>query len=54
MCATKKAGPGVGKFPMQHVTVIEQFECISINMVGPLPITSIDNQYIMVTGDYFY
>lgn len=38
---------------MQHVTVTEPLECIAIDIVGPLPITSNDNQYIMVIGDYF-
>lgn len=52
-CARKKPGPGIGKSPMQHVTVNGPLECIAIDIVGPLPMTSNDNQYIMVIGDYF-
>lgn len=40
---------------MHHYEVYEPLECIAINIVGPLPITTCNkgNQYIMVVGDYF-
>ncbi|VDI82528.1 Hypothetical predicted protein [Mytilus galloprovincialis] len=52
-CAKRKRGPGKGKYPMQHYTVTRPLECIAIDIMGPLPQTDNDNEYIMVIGDYF-
>jgi len=53
ICAERKVGPGVGRFPMQHVEAHEPMEIIAIDIVGPCPMTSQGNEYIMVVGDYF-
>ncbi|CAC5411256.1 unnamed protein product [Mytilus coruscus] len=52
-CAKRKPGPGMGKYPMQHCSVTSPLECIAIDIMGPLPMTDDQNEYIMVVGDYF-
>lgn len=53
LCQRRKPGPGVGKSPMDHVTVSGPLDCIAIDIMGPLPVTEHGNQYIMVVSDYF-
>lgn len=53
LCQRRKPGPGIGKSPMEHVTVYGPMECIAIDLMGPLPLTENGNQYIMVVSDYF-
>ncbi|CAC5406228.1 unnamed protein product [Mytilus coruscus] len=49
----RKPGPGIGKSPMQHRNVYRPIECITIDLMGPLPITDHSNEYIIVVSDYF-
>ena len=52
-CAKQRPGPGLGRSPMQHVTVYGPMECLAIDIMGPLPETGNGNRFIMVIGDYF-
>jgi hypothetical protein len=53
VCARRKAGPGVGKSPLQQSPVGGPLERIAVDIMGPLPMTRNGNKYIMVVGDYF-
>lgn len=54
LCQKRKPGPGVGTSPMQHATVYGPMECVTIDIMGPLPITDNGNQYLMVVADYIF
>ena len=50
VCQKRKPGPGIGKSPINHVYETAPLDVISIDMMGPLPVTE---KYSMVLGDYF-
>lgn len=52
-CARRKPGPGRGKSPLQQDIAYQPFDRIALDILGPLPVTSNNNEYIMVVGDYF-
>ena len=47
-CAARKARPGPRKAPLQQKPTGYPFERIALDILGPLPITENDNQYILV------
>lgn len=50
----KETRAGAGTSPMQHATVYGPMECVTIDIMGPLPITDNGNQYLMVVADYIF
>ncbi|CAC5426234.1 unnamed protein product [Mytilus coruscus] len=53
LCARCKPGPGVGKSPLRQSKSSAPLERINVDIVGPLPITTNRNEYIIVLGDYY-
>ena len=52
-CETcQKRGKGKRKEPLYPIQVRRAFERIGIDLVGPLPITKLNNRYIIVVTDY--
>jgi hypothetical protein len=52
-CARAKAGPGVGKSPLQQSVTGAPLDRIAVDIVGPLPPTADGNEYLIVLCDYF-
>lgn len=46
VCARRKPEQGLGKSPMQHRPAYRPSHCIAIDIVGPLPMTEKQNEYI--------
>ncbi|KMQ86489.1 krab-a domain-containing protein [Lasius niger] len=53
VCVSKKGPTGKGKSPMQIYNVGNPFERIQMDILGPLPITSSGNKYLIVIIDCF-
>ncbi|VDI63585.1 Hypothetical predicted protein [Mytilus galloprovincialis] len=53
LCAKGKPGPGKGKSPLKSSVSTYPLDRIAIDIIGPLPITTGGNEYIMVVEDYF-
>ncbi|CAC5414061.1 unnamed protein product [Mytilus coruscus] len=53
ICAKGKPGPGKGKSPLKSSVSTYPLDRIAIDIIGPLPITTGGNEYIMVVEDYF-
>ena len=53
VCAQSKPGPHRKRAKLGHVPVRAPLERIAVDIMGPLPKTVNDNEYIMVVGDYF-
>ena len=51
--AQSKPGPCRKRAKLGHVPVRAPLERIAVDIMGPLPKTVNDNEYIMVVGDYF-
>src|SRR6266511_43968 len=49
----QRRGKPVEKNELHPIVVIEPFYQIGIDIVGPLPLTSLENKYIVVVIDYF-
>ena len=49
--SSKRIGPGVA--PLGCMTAGYCFECVGVDLVGPLPVSSNGFQYILVAVDYF-
>eukprot|EP00731_Ephydatia_muelleri_P001652 Em0001g1652a len=52
-CATRKAPPTKPRAAMQADLPSGPFERVAMDILGPLPITTRGNKYILVVGDYF-
>ena len=52
-CATRKALPTKPRAAMQADLPSGPFERVAMDILGPLPITTRGNKYILVVGDYF-
>lgn len=53
VCISRKGPTGKGKSPMQVYNVGNPFERIQMDILGPLPITSSGNKYLIVIIDCF-
>ncbi|CAC5378633.1 unnamed protein product [Mytilus coruscus] len=53
ICAKGKPGPEKGKSPLKSSVSTYPLDRIAIDIIGPLPITTGGNEYIMVVEDYF-
>ena len=52
-CAIRKAPPTKPRAAMQADLPSGPFERVAMDILGPLPITTRGNKYILVVGDYF-
>ncbi|CAC5392160.1 unnamed protein product [Mytilus coruscus] len=52
-CAQAKAGPGLGRYPLQQSVVGDPFDRIALDILGPCPISGNGNEYLIVITDYF-
>jgi hypothetical protein len=52
-CARCKPGPGKGKSEIQQFRAFRPMEIIAVDIMGPLPLTKQNNEYIIVCGCYF-
>ena len=52
-CARRKLPPRPGKARLQNKPVGAPLDRIAMDILGPLPMTTRDNQYILVVGCYF-
>lgn len=53
LCARGKPGPGLGKSPLKQFHASAPMQIVAVDIVGPLPITDRNNEYIIVLGDYY-
>jgi transposase InsO family protein len=53
MCARGKPGPGLGKSSLKQFQASAPMQVVAVDIVGPLPITDKNNEYIIVFGDYY-
>jgi transposase InsO family protein len=53
LCARRKPGPGLGRAPLKQDISTRPLDRIAIDILGPLPVSSDGNEYIMVVGGYF-
>ena len=53
VCARWKPGPGLRKSPLKQFHITSPMQCTAVDIVGPLPISHDNNEYIIVTGVYF-
>jgi hypothetical protein len=53
LCQERKPGRGPGKAKLHQQPVGAPLERVAIDIMGPLPITDRQNEYIMVLSDYF-
>ena len=53
VCAKYKPGPRRGRAKLGHVSVGAPLERVAVDITGPLPKTDIENEYLLVVGDYF-
>jgi len=53
MCSRRKPGPGRGKSELKQDISYQPLDRIALDILGPLPITSNDNQYVLVISDYY-
>ncbi len=51
-CATRKDPPQMCKAPLKPLQVTRPFDCMAVDVVGPLPQTYDGNWYIVVFSDY--
>ena len=52
-CATRKPGGAKRRGPLQPVVVGYPLQLVAVDILGPLPVTSQGNSYILVAEDYF-
>lgn len=52
-CGSRKAVGKQGCAPLRSVVTARPYERVALDVLGPLPITSGVNKYILVIGDYF-
>lgn len=48
MCAKSKPGPGKGKAQIQQIKAHCPMKILAIDILGPLPLTKQNNEYIIV------
>jgi hypothetical protein len=53
ICASRKSPPVRPKAPMRQYNVGAPLERIAIDVMGPLPTSTVGNKYLLVIGDYF-
>lgn len=53
LCARRKPGPGKGKNQIQQIRAYRPMEIIAVDILGPLPLTKQNNEYIILCGCYF-
>ena len=53
VCARSKPGPRRRRAKLGHVSVGAPLERVAVDIMGPLPKTDNDNEYLLVVGDYF-
>ena len=53
VCARSKPGPRRRRTKLGHVSVGAPLERVAVDIMGPLPKTDNDNEYLLVVGDYF-
>ncbi|KAL7841546.1 hypothetical protein SRHO_G00252370 [Serrasalmus rhombeus] len=53
LCAVYKSSGPEPRAPLHPIRATYPFERVGIDIVGPLPITPRENQYILVVADYF-
>ena len=53
VCAAQKPRPGPRRAPLQQRPTGDRLERIALDVLGPLPLTERQNQYILVATDYF-
>ena len=53
ICDSRKSSPVKPKAPMRQYNVGAPLERIAIDVMSPLPTSTVGNKYILVIGDYF-
>ena len=53
LCSSRKAPTEKSQAPMQLSVTSKPMERIAMDILGPLPTTARNNEYILVVGDYF-
>lgn len=53
ICASKKGPSSRNKGPLQTYNVGAPFERVAVDILGPLPVSSSGNKYVLVFADYF-
>ena len=53
MCGSRKSPPKKHQAPMQIETAGRPMQRIAMDILGPLPLTSRLNKYVLVISDYF-
>ena len=52
-CCQRKTPAPKAKAPLQPVIVGSPMQLVAVDLLGPLPETSVGNKYILIAGDYF-
>ena len=53
VCARCKPGPRRRRAKLGHVSVGAPLERVAVDIMGPLPKTDNEDEYLLVVGDYF-
>ena len=53
ICSRRKPGPGRGRSPLKQDIAYQPLDRIALDILGPLPVSSDGNEYILVIGDYY-
>ena len=52
-CARRKAPTPKRRAPLHGIRVGNPMQLVAVDIMGPFPVTSNGNQYVLVAGDYF-